>query len=133
MSKQLIVNNCSHCGSMGKVKPEMNDCYNCKWCAGKCDGGSPNSVKCKSKSVMDYCLQMGGFYLPIKGEDFVRIGANTCCVGEFGCSFEPITIVNDDKPRSNQGREHCYICGIKTVKVDTGMFSTYDICPKCKV
>jgi hypothetical protein len=34
---------------------------------------------------------------------------------------------------SNQGRERCYKCGTKTVKVDTGMFSVYDICPKCRI
>jgi len=35
--------------------------------------------------------------------------------------------------QTNQGRDTCYKCGSKTVKVDTGMFSLYDICPKCKV
>lgn len=35
--------------------------------------------------------------------------------------------------QTNQGRDTCFKCGTKTVKVDTGMFSVYDICPKCKV
>ena len=38
-----------------------------------------------------------------------------------------------DKLINNQGRDHCYKCGARTVKVETGMFTIYDICPKCKI
>jgi len=39
----------------------------------------------------------------------------------------------DEKPQNNQGRESCFHCGTQTQKVDTGMFSLYDVCPKCKI
>ena len=35
--------------------------------------------------------------------------------------------------KSNQGRDTCYKCGGKTKKIASGMFSTYDVCPRCKV
>lgn len=38
-----------------------------------------------------------------------------------------------DKEVGNQGRETCWKCGTKTVKVDSGMFTVYDVCPKCKI
>jgi hypothetical protein len=34
---------------------------------------------------------------------------------------------------NNQGRESCFKCNTPTVKVSTGMFSVYDICPICKI
>jgi len=40
---------------------------------------------------------------------------------------------NKEEGQTNQGRETCFKCGAKTVKVDTGMFSMYDVCPKCKI
>ena len=34
---------------------------------------------------------------------------------------------------NNQGREICFKCNTKTVKVSTGFYSVYDICPICKI
>ena len=39
----------------------------------------------------------------------------------------------DVQPKNNQGRAICFQCGTQTQKVDTGMFSLYDVCPKCKI
>jgi len=38
-----------------------------------------------------------------------------------------------DKEKTNQGNERCYKCGTKTVKVDSGMYTVYDVCPKCRI
>ena len=35
--------------------------------------------------------------------------------------------------QTNQGRAHCYRCGTKTVKVDSGMYTIFDVCPQCKI
>lgn len=34
---------------------------------------------------------------------------------------------------SNQGRSTCFRCNTKTVKISTGMFTVFDICPVCKI
>jgi len=39
----------------------------------------------------------------------------------------------NEKLVSNQGRSTCFKCGGLTKKVDSGMFSVWDICPKCGV
>jgi len=38
-----------------------------------------------------------------------------------------------DPEATNQGRETCWKCGGRTKKVDSGMFTIYDVCPKCKI
>ncbi len=43
------------------------------------------------------------------------------------------TDATSDQPKNNQGRERCFQCGTRTRKVDTGMFTVYDVCPKCKI
>jgi len=64
--------------------------------------------------------------------------------GEFGCHFEQkedcskiigeaLIAEAEQLGKTNQGLEFCFKCGTKTVKVSTGMFSTYDICPNCKI
>ena len=34
---------------------------------------------------------------------------------------------------NNQGRERCFKCNTLTVKVASGMYTVYDVCPKCKI
>ena len=51
------------------------------------------------------------------------------------CDFSPIE--EDDGAHvpklTNQGREFCYKCNTKTVKVSSGMYNIYDVCPNCKI
>jgi hypothetical protein len=60
--------------------------------------------------------------------------SNYSIVGAFSCEYTPkekSTIRNTIK--NNQGLEYCFKCNTKTVKISTGMFTMYDICPKCKI
>lgn len=94
--KEPKINNCSHCGSIGKVKPEMSGFR--VSCA--CDSCS----KCSS----------------LRGTTYAAI-----------CEWNERNPVKQTK--SNQGLKYCFKCNTPTVKVSTGIYSVYDICPVCKI
>ena len=42
------------------------------------------------------------------------------------------SVEEPEEPKNNQGLEHCFKCGRKTVKIE-GAMSWYDVCPVCKL
>jgi len=112
-----------------------NDCSKCKWCLRYKPSGSPR-CHCNCPSVLDYCNDHHNPDPKIRG---YAAWDDEKEEGEYGCHFEPKECEESNceqcstSCKNNQGREFCFKCNTKTIKVSTGMFTVYDICPNCKI
>jgi len=112
----------------------LNDCPTCKWCIGQaCDkelvsGESwyDNMCTCPEavKISQTYVHKISGVHLCLRV-------SNSFEVGLHGCAYTPKeeSIITTN----NQGRTICFKCNTPTIKVSTGMFTVYDVCPVCKI
>ena len=109
-----------------------NDCSKCKWCILYKPIGL--HCHCNCPSVLNY----NSGYHDIKTRGYAQ-WYDEKEEGEYGCHFEPKDCEEADckqcatSCKNNQGREFCFKCNTKSVKISTGMFTVYDICPKCKI
>jgi len=129
----------------------LNDCPTCKWCIGQKDnielsgasGKRVPSCECSCPKVVQNAVTVypavevcGSTIVNVK---YCYMGSNIHEVGEIDCEYTPKDCKESDckqcatSCKNNQGRTTCYKCNTPTVKVSTGMFTVYDVCPKCKI
>ncbi len=115
----------------------LNDCPTCKWCIGQknneelVSGKEIYFCKCICPSVTK--VEYHGID-ELSGKPYSFMISNRNEVGEYFCEYIPkeeSTIRSSIK--NNQGLKYCFKCNTPTVKVSTGMFTMYDICPVCKI
>ena len=112
----------------------FNDCPTCKWCIGTIldkeliAGKKIYDCKCTCPKVVEANIPLED---RLVGINYHLVTSNYFNAGKFNCEYTPkeeITTI-----RNNQGLKYCFKCNTPTVKVSTGMFTMYDVCPKCKI
>lgn len=112
----------------------LNDCPTCKWRIGQKgsiklpNGGKIVCCKCTCPAVI---TNRRTHTADASGKIYHVMIPNYSEVHEYGCAYEPKE--SKVQTKSNQGLKYCFKCNTPTVKVSTGMFSVYDICPVCKI